>query len=167
MTKEDKARLEELLETLSMKQRLFVEAYFKTDYNSAAAVREAGYKCSDENAKKIGWQLLKKPLIKEIFELRAKEKIAAVSINEEFVIRKLIRTINKAEEDNNLSAVLRGLELAARNLGMLRDKTEITGKDGEALKFEKVENDAADFTRSILSIAKRGGARGGTSETTH
>lgn len=167
MNKQDKERLEELVSKLSMKQRLFVEAYFKHDYNAAEAVREAGYKCTDDNARRVGWDLLQKPLVKEVIELRAKEKLAAVSLSEEYVIRKLIRTINKAEEDNNLGAVLRGLELAARNLGMLRDKTEITGKDGEALKFEKVENDAADFTRAILSIAKRGGAGSGASETSH
>lgn len=155
MTKEDKARLEELTLKLSMKQRLFVEAYFKHDYNSAEAVREAGYKCTDDNARRIGWQLLNNDSVKEVVELRAKEKLAAVSISEEFVIRKLIRTINKAEEDNNLGAVLRGLELAARNLGMLRDKTEITGKDGGAIEYQKIEEDVSDFTRSIETMSKR------------
>lgn len=40
-----------------------------------------------------------------------------------------------------------------------RDKvqTEITGKDGEAIKIEQVAHDADAFTRAIAGIASRGG----------
>lgn len=141
--------------TLTMKQQLFVEAYFANDYNATEAARVAGY--SGDNHNKIGHELLMKPHIKAAIDKRAQEKLKEISLTEEYVIRKLVRTIEKAEQDNNLAAVLRGIELAAKNLGMLRDRTEITGKDGEAIKYEEVQNEAADFARSISRIAARDG----------
>lgn len=138
---------------LTMKQQLFVEAYFSSDYNATEACRKAGY--NGENLNRIASQLLARPNIKAAIDELAKKKLEEVSLTEHYVIKKLVRTIEKAEQDNNLSAVLRGIELAAKNLGMLRDRTEITGKDGEAIKYEEVQNEAADFVRSLSSIAKR------------
>ena len=66
-----------------------------------------------------------------------------------------MKTIERAEQDNNLTAVLRGIELAAKNLGMLRERTEITGKDGEAIRYEETKNEADDFVRKIQSVAIR------------
>ena len=138
---------------LTMKQKLFVEAYFASDYNASEAARVAGY--AGDNHNKIGHELLSKPHIKAAIDKRAQEKLKDISLTEEYVIRKLVKTIERAETDNNLTAVLRGIELAAKNLGMLRDRTEITGKDGEAIKYEETQNAAAEFARSIASIAKR------------
>lgn len=141
---------------LNARQQYFVEAYFANDYNAAEAARIAGY--SQANANKIGHELLSKPHIKAAIQKRADEKLKEISLTEEYVVRKLVRTIEKAEQDNNLAAVLRGIELAAKNLGMLRDRTEITGKDGEAIKYEEIQNEAADFARTISRIATRDGA---------
>jgi len=140
---------------LTMKQRLFVEAYFACNYNATEAARQAGY--NGQNLNRVGSELLTKPHVKAAIEELANKKIREISLNEEYVIRKLVKTIEKAEQDNNLTAVLRGIELAAKNLGMLRDRTEITGKDGEAIKYEEVQNAAADFARTISRIATRGG----------
>lgn len=138
---------------LTMKQQLFVEAYFSSDYNATEACRKAGY--NGNNLNRVASQLLAKPNVKAAIDALAKKKLEEVSLTEQYVIKKLVRTIEKAEQDNNLTAVLRGIELAAKNLGMLRDRTEITGKDGEAIKYEEVQNEAADFVRSLSSIAKR------------
>jgi phage terminase small subunit len=138
---------------LTMKQRLFVEAYFANDYNASEAARVAGY--AGDNHNKLGHELLSKPHIKAAVEKRAQEKIKDISLTEEYVIRKLVKTIERAETDNNLTAVLRGIELAAKNLGMLRDRTEITGKDGEAIRYEEVANEADEFVRKIQLISTR------------
>ena len=143
---------------LTMKQQLFVEAYFSSDYNATEACRKAGYK--GEHLNRVASQLLAKPNVAAAIEVRAKKKLEEVSLTEHYVIKKLVRTIEKAEQDNNLSAVLRGIELAAKNLGMLRDRTEITGKDGEAIQYEEIQNEADAFQRRIASIAKRGGKGG-------
>ena len=146
------------LRPLTMKQRLFVEAYFSCDYNAAEAAKVAGY--GGNNLKQMGHQILNKPNVREAIEELAQKKIKEISLTEEYVVRKLVRTIEKAEQDNNLTAVLRGIELAAKNLGMLRDRTEITGKDGEAIKYEEIANEAESFKSRIASIAQRGGKGG-------
>lgn len=138
---------------LTMKQRLFVEAYFANNYNATEAAREAGY--NGPNLNRIGHELLQKPHVKAAVEELAQKRIKEISLTEEYVIRKLVRTIEKAEQDNNLGAVLRGIELAAKNLGMLRERTEISGPDGDAIRMENVENEAKDFARKIASIGRR------------
>lgn len=138
---------------LTMKQQLFVEAYFANDYNATEAARVAGY--SGNNLNRIGSELLCKPHVKAAVDKRAQEKLKEINLTEEYVIRKLVKTIERAEKDNNLTAVLRGIELAAKNLGMLRERTEITGKDGEAIRYEETKNEADDFVRKIQSVALR------------
>lgn len=138
---------------LSPKMQLFVEAYFANDYNATEAARIAGY--SGDNHNKMGHELLSKPHIQAAIQKRAQEKIKEISLTEEYVIRKLVRTIEKAEQDNNLSAVLRGIELAAKNLGMLRDKVEHTGKDGEAIRYEEVKNEVNDFMTQMKKMRER------------
>lgn len=142
------------LRPLTMKQRLFVEAYFACDYNATEAARRAGY--GGNNLNRVGHELLGKPNVKSAVEELAQKKLKEISLTEEYVIRKLVRTIEKAEQDNNLTAVLRGIELAAKNLGMLKDRTEITGKDGEAIKYEEIQSEAESFKSRIASIAERG-----------
>lgn len=143
---------------LTMKQRLFVEAYFANNYNATEAAKEAGY--NGNNLNRIGHELLQKPHVKAAVEELAQKRIKEISLTEEYVIRKLVRTIEKAEQDNNLSAVLRGIELAAKNLGMLRERTEISGPDGDAIRMENVDNEAKDFARKIASIGRRSGTTG-------
>ena len=153
MTNKEKFAHQDPDKDLTMKQRLFVEAYFSSDYNASEAARIAGY--GGDNHNKIGHELLSKPHIKAAIDKRAQEKIKEISLTEEYVVRKLVKTLEKAEDDNNLTAVLRAIELAAKSLGMLRDKTEITGKDGEAIKYEEVQNEAKEFARRIASINRR------------
>ena len=149
--------LDEILDSLVEKQRLFVHAYFATEYNSTEAAKLAGY--GGNNLNRVGHELKNKPKIKEAIRLMAQKRIDQISVTEEYVLKKLIRTVEAAESEGNHGSVLRGLELAARHLGMLRDRTEITGKDGSAIKYEEIQNDAAEFARSISRIASRDGKR--------
>lgn len=143
---------------LTVKQQLFVEAYFSTDYNGAEAARRAGY--NGNNLNRVACQLLARPNVKAAVNRRAQEKIEEISLTEQYVVKKLVSTLEKAEQENNHSAVLRAIEIAAKSLGMLRDRTEITGKDGEAIKYEEIQNEADAFQRRITSIAKRRGEDG-------
>ena len=102
-----------------------------------------------------------KPNVRKAIDDRAAKKLEEIALTEEYVVRKLVKTIEKAEADNNLAAVLRGIELAAKNLGMLRDRTEITGKDGEAIQYEEIQSEADAFQRRIAGIAKRNRESGG------
>ncbi len=48
----------------------------------------------------------------------------------------------------------------AKLYGLLTDKTELTGKDGSAIKIEGIKADAESFTRAITGIATRAGETG-------
>jgi phage terminase small subunit len=161
----DQTALDEALDQLSMKQRLFVEAYFASEYNGSEAVRKAGYSTKYPN--RMAYELLKKPHIKKAVDLLAAKKVEEVTVSQEYVLRKLVKTVEKAETVDNYTALLRGLEMLAKHLGMFVERTEISGKDGEAIKIQEVENEAADFARAIARIADRSGEAGGTTETSH
>ena len=162
MTPEER---EEIFSKLSVKERLFVEAYFACEYNAAEAIRQAGYNTKYPN--KMGHQLTNKPHVKAAIDVYKKEKIDEVSVTAEYVLRKLVRTVEKAEKQNNHNATLRGLELLAKHLGMFIERTEITGKDGEAIQLEKIQNDADAFASAIASLTKRGGEARVARETEH
>jgi len=166
MTKAEKARMAELKTMLAPKQLIFCEQYYANSFRGAEAILKAGYRT--KYPEKMAWELInKKPLVKEYLDLMEKERAEKSSLSVDYVVKKLIKNVDRAEADNNLSVAMRGLELLARHLGMFIDRQEITGKDGEAIQLQKVENDAADFTRSIVSIATRGGKASSTSGTTH
>lgn len=162
MTDEER---EEILSRLSVKERLFVEAYFACEYNATQAVVKAGYNTKYPN--KIAYQMLRRPRIKEAVDALKEQKIKEVSVSQEYVLRKLVRTVEKAESQGNHTATLRGLEMLAKHLGMFIERTEISGKDGEAIRMEKIENDADAFTRAIAGLANRGRKDGVAGETEH
>lgn len=137
-----------------MKQQLFVEAYFASDYNATEACRKAGY--NGNNLNRVATELLAKPNVAAAVGKLAEKKLSEVALTEQYIIKKLVSTLEKAERQENFTAVLRSLELAMKNLGMLRDRTEITGKDGEAIQYEEIQNEADAFQRRIASLAKRG-----------
>jgi phage terminase small subunit len=141
---------------LTGKMKLFVNEYF-IDLNATAAVLRAGYKTRDPS--KIAVRLMKHPLVKREVETRFEEKKDKADLSAEYVIQKLIDIVEKTE-NGNPQAALRGLELLGKHLGLYRDKQEISGPDGEAIKYEKVKEDADDFTRSIARLAERAGKTG-------
>lgn len=162
---DDKAALEEAFSKLSAKERLFVESYYTCKYNASKAIVMAGY--DTKYPSKMGYQLTRKPHIKAAIDLLMQQKIKEVTVSAEYVVRKLVRIVEKAEIENNYTAVLRGLELLGRHLSMFVDRTEISGRDGDAIKLEKVQNDADAFTRAIAGLATRGRETGVAGETEH
>lgn len=88
---------------------------------------------------------------------RADENDAIMVMDNTLVLRGIQKIIRKAEENNNLSAALRGYEMLAKHLGMFVDRTEISGPDGEAIhvKEEQVKQNAQDFTNKIIQLSKK------------
>lgn len=144
------------LDKLSPKQRLFVEAYLDptNDFNGSAAILKAGYKT--DNPEKMSYQLRNNPKIKAAIDQVCAERAKEYNIKPEYVLRKITKTIDKAETDNNHNAVLRGCELLARHLGMFIERQEISGPNGDAIKYEQVREAADAFTSAIASIVARG-----------
>jgi hypothetical protein len=53
---------------------------------------------------------------------------------------------------------LRAIELAGKSIALWKERQEISGPDGEAIKHEQhIKESVADFTSRISSLAKRGG----------
>ena len=142
-----------LLDNLTDRQRNFVIEFLK-DLDATRAVLAAGYKTKYPN--RIAFQLVRTPKIKLTIELLQIKRAEKSSVTKDLVIRKVLKIIEECERDNtNPNAALRGLELIARHLGMFIDRTEITGRDGEAIKYEKIEEDARDFASAIDSLVER------------
>ena len=148
---------------LTVKQKMFVEEYLM-DFNASQAVLRAGY--NTKNPSHMGSAMLRNPKIREAIEDLIRERRERSFVNEDYVLRKIVNTLEKCEKEENFNAtaVLRAAELLAKHLGMFVDKQEISGPDGGAIQMEKVQNDATDFTRSIARLAQRGGARGRVEE---
>jgi hypothetical protein len=145
--------IEPLRHSLSPRQRAFCEEYVVDFIGKAAAIR-AGYAIdyADRQA-----SLLKKNagVAAYIDYLSTSKEAKVVSLDPDYVIQRITAIINK--EGTRDGDKLRGLELLARHLGMLRDKTEISGPDGGAIEVEqrRVEEEAEDFTHLIKNIAKK------------
>lgn len=142
---------------LSDKQARFVEE-FLVDLNGSAAVLRAGYKTKNPN--RIATDLLRHPLVKRELDKFREERKERMEATVDYVLTKLV-TIVEDTEKGNPQAALRGLELLGKHLGMYKDRQEISGPDGEAIKYEqKVKEDAESFTSAIARLANRGGKAG-------
>lgn len=153
--------IQAVIDSLSDQQRRFVEEYL-VDLNLTEAAKRAGY--SAKTASKVGFQLKENQAVRIAIDALRAQRAKNSDVTKDFVLKGIERTIRNAEEAGNHAATLRGYELLARHLGMFVEKTEISGPDGKAIEMkQKVEEDVADFTSAIASIAKRSGKAGGAS----
>jgi phage terminase small subunit len=148
-------RFQEVLDGLSEKQRRFCEQYL-LDFNGSAAVLRAGYETQYPN--RLASQMLKNPAIKLCIDQLTIERADKNTLKPEYVINKVTKTIERAEQDGNHSAVLRGCELLARHLGMFIERQEISGPNGDAIKIKRVQEAADAFTSAIAGLIDRRGA---------
>lgn len=138
--------------TLTGKQMMFVDEYL-VDLNGAAAVKRAGYTTTNPN--RIATDLLRHPLVRIEIDKRQDVRREELALSADYIITKLIAIVEETDKGNP-QAALRGLELLGKHLGMFRERTEISGPDGEAIQYQKVQEDAADFTSAIARLAERG-----------
>lgn len=140
---------------LSTKMSLFIDEYM-VDLNASKAVERAGYKTNNPN--RIGTELLRHPLVIREMDKRLNKRRERMEIKADYLINKLINII-EATEDDNPQAALRAIELAGKSIALWKDRQEITGADGEAIRVQeqKIEREVNDFKSRISSIAERGG----------
>lgn len=153
---------EVLLDNLTILQRNFVIEFMK-HLDGSKAVVDAGF--NTIHPKQISWQLLSHKKIAFVIELLQIKRARKSVVTKDYVLREIQQIVEdcKSVEGNHYEekqAALRGLELLAKHLGMFIERTEITGKDGEAIKYEKVLEDAGDFTRAVAGLADRAGTTG-------
>ena len=138
--------------SLTDKQLAFVDEYL-VDLNASAAVLRAGYKTTNQN--RIATDLLRHPLVRQEIDKRTDERREERELTADYVITKLVAIVEDTEKGNP-QAALRGIELLGKHLGMFKERTEISGPDGAAIEYQKVQEDAADFTSAIARLADRG-----------
>jgi hypothetical protein len=145
--------LEALLRALTVRQKRFAEEYVY-DFNGTAAAIRAGY--SPHRADQQAYVLLHHKGVSYYIDHLSKKKETNITvIDENYIVQRIVKTIDKAEDIVNLTAVLRGLELLARHKGMLTDKQEITGKDGGAIEIQEINKEASAFTELLKTLADR------------
>lgn len=142
-----------VLRLLTPRERNFCKEYL-VDYNATEAGKRAGYQ--GRNVEKTAHQVSKRPMVMAYIDYLQQAKSDSIAAYDpDYVLSRVAGIIEKAGAKD--SDKLRGLELLARHLGMLKDRTEISGPDGEAIAFEqrKIEETAEEFTRNLAAIAKK------------
>lgn len=156
--------MEMLEDALPVMQKHFCQEYI-IDFNGAAAVRRCGSKSTFPEKSAYLW--LCNPGVKRYIKHLTEERTEQLRIDQGYVLNKIIKAVEKAEQQGNLQNIYKGAELLARYLGMLRDRVEHTGADGAAIQYEKLSEDADAFTRSIASLAERERKTGLSGDTQH
>jgi len=153
---------------LSNKQQMFVYYYVNAGMSGAEAARRAGY--SERSAKAIASENLTKPDIIEVIEIEREKLKANVKINTESLVkdadivkqRSLYGFPQYDEETGNLigfigqddTAALRSIETQGKLLGLINNKVEVTGRDGEPIKVESTKIDLSKVPTKHLKAVR-------------
>jgi phage terminase small subunit len=140
---------------ISPKMARFVDEYM-IDMNASAAVLRVPYKTTNPN--RVGAELLRHPLVVDEIKRRTEKKRENMELKADYLINKLIAIIEDGEVKT--ADTLRAIELAGKSIALWKERQEITGADGEAIRVQeqKIEREVDDFKSRIASIAERGGA---------
>lgn len=149
----DAGNIQEVIDNLTERQRRFVEEYL-VDYDGAAAVLRAGY--TTKHPGRLALEMRKHPGIKAAIDQLTLQRADQTTLKPDYVMNKIRRTIERAENENNHNAVLRGCELLARALGMFIERQEISGPDGKAIEIEqRTKEEAENLIRTLQTLAKK------------
>ena len=144
------------LEALTPLQQRFCKEFI-VDLNATKAALRAGYEVSS-NANRIGYVNLRKPGIKFAIDGLMASREDELKLDSVYVIKKIMESLERSEETNQEQNVLRAAELLGKHLGLYRDRQEISGPDGEAIKMEQqTEQNVADFKSKLNRLVKRSG----------
>lgn len=140
---------------LTPKMREFIDLYM-IHQNATKALELSSYKTKNPENMVAG--LMRHPLIRAEIERRLAERSDKAELKAEYLINKLMRIIDNGEGAEKTADVLRAIELAGKSIALWKERQEISGPDGEAIKHEqKIAENVADFTSRIASLAKRAG----------
>lgn len=145
---------------LTPKMRSFIAEYM-VDLNATQAVLRSSYTTSGQaQATRLAAELMAHPLIKQEIGKRLDKKDQKVEVRAEYLINKLMEIVESDEKTNDK---LRAIELLGKTIAIWRERQEISGPDGEAIKHEQhVKESVADFTSRISRLAQRSGTDGAT-----
>lgn len=149
---------------LTLKMHSFIDAYFgEANFNALEAMRLSDYKCTTPaSIDQTTAELMNHPLVMEEIKRRTALRSEKSEIKAEYLLNKLIQIIDDVSDQEKTADKLRAIELAGKAIALWKDRQEISGPDGEAIRHEQhVKESVAEFTTRIETLAKRGGNAGG------
>lgn len=144
---------------LTLKMRSFVDAYMGEAFgNVFKALELSMYKVDNPKTKnKLSVELMKHPAVIDEIAKRNAERTTKTEVRAEYLINKLTEIV-EAEQNGNPGAALRAIELLGKSIALWKERQEISGPDGEAIKHEqRVKESVADFSSRISSLVERSG----------
>lgn len=141
---------------LGAKMKIFVECFLADPQrNASRAVLEAGYKTKNPN--RMATNLLRHPLVKKAIDEGDAARRERMEFSADFLLMKLMAIIN--DPDVKTNDILRAIELAGKSIALWKERQEISGPDGEAIRVQeqRIEREIEDFKSRITGIADRGG----------
>lgn len=147
--------IEPLRNALSPRQRAYCEEYV-VDYNGWKAAKRAGYAGTEKTLQRQSTQLKRNMGVNAYIDFLTTSKEAKiVAVDPDYVIAGLTKILQKPEARDGDK--IRVYEILARHLGMFIDRTEITGKDGDAIRVEqqRIEEEAQSFTHLLNGLRKK------------
>jgi len=142
-----------LEDAMPPRQRAFCREY-TLDYNGKEAAIRAGY--ASRFAQQTAVNLLLYRGINRLIEIYTESKAQKITaVNPDWVISKITEIVTN--DDARHGDKLRGLELLAKHLGMFIERTEISGRDGEAIKIEETKQQASEVARRVREMGKKAG----------
>lgn len=144
---EQKQALEDAMQP---RQLAFCKEYV-LDFNRRQAGIRAGY--APTSVEGITYNLMCYRGVRRLIEIYTESNAQKVTqVDKDYVIQKVTEIVTTATKDSDK---LRGLELLAKHLGMFIERTEITGKDGEAIRIEETKNKADEVARKLREMGKK------------
>lgn len=139
--------------------------------NATEAFRLSSYSDSGIHNKTRAAELMRRPAVRAEIGKRHSERkevtVRTAELKAEYLLSKLAEII-ETEQTKNPQAALRAIELAGKAIALWKDRQEISGPDGEAIKHEQhIKESAAAFTDRIKSIAGRATGTDGPSGTSN
>ena len=120
------------LTSLTSKQQKFVHAYLETQNATASAII-AGY--AEGSASVCGMKLKRHPVIAQAIKEQRDAIAKEAGVTIEYVIQGLKKEAEREGPGASHNARVSSYGLLARHLGMLRDKVEHSGPEGEPVQF--------------------------------
>ena len=133
---------------ITAQQEQFCLEFIK-DLNAVRAAIRAGY--GEQHAKKNAWTIIRNPAVAErISELKA-DQTKRTKIEEDDILRRLVRIAEKTEQEGDYQAAIRSLELLGKHQAMWTDKnlTEMEVKNAFA-----TGNSEEDIARDVERLKK-------------
>ncbi len=146
---------------LTPKMMSFINAYFgAANFNALRAMELSDYNCKTKySIHQTSAELMNHPLVVAEIEKRMAKREQKSEVKAEYLIQKLMEIIDNLDDLEKTSDRLRAIELAGKAIALWKERQEVTGADGEAIKIEQERKaSVADFTSRISGLVERAGS---------